>query len=189
MKKKNIKILLITIGIVAIIPIGVFATNNIKKIIGLPVVREQSRQEVETKLEKEKQEWANQHKSETSITSQTYSKKDNNELQEKKEMIQQTEKQIEEIIITSLTRIYPNEFPTLLAEIKEQNEKDPSYNLGKITETDYKLYNLIFNAMENNLFTEIETEVFKEFISDQYNVIKVDENLRNNCEKFGIKHY
>ena len=104
-------------------------------------------------------------------------------------MIEQTEKQLEEIMITALTRIYPNKFPTLLAEIRELNEKDPSYNLGKITETDYKLYNLIFDAMENKLFTEQETEVFKEFISDQYNVIKEDENLRDKCEKFEIKHY
>lgn len=189
MKKNNIKILLISLGIILVIPISVFATNTIKTLIGPPVVKEQSREEISVKLEKEKQEWLNEHKNESSATIQTYSKDDSDELQEKKEMIEQTEKQLEEIMITALTRIYPNKFPTLLAEIRELNEKDPSYNLGKITETDYKLYNLIFDAMENKLFTEQETEVFKEFISDQYNVIKEDENLRDKCEKFEIKHY
>lgn len=189
MKKSNIKILLISLGIIAVIPISVFATNTIKNLIGPPVVKEQSREEIRAKLEKEKQEWLNEHKNESNATIQTYSKESDNELRKKKEMIEQAEEQIEEIMITTLTRIYPNEFPPLLAEIKELNEKDSSYNLGKITETDYKLYNLIFDAMENNKFTEEEKEVFKEFISDQYNVIKVDENLRNKCEKFEIKHY
>lgn len=153
MKKKNIKILLISLGIMTIIPISVFATNTVKKLIGPPVVKEQSREEVRAKLEKEKQEWLNEHKSETGTTIQIYSKEGNNELRKKKEMIEQTEEQIEEIMINAMTRIYPNEFPPLLAEIKELNEKDPSYNLGKITETNYKFYNLIFDAMENNQFT------------------------------------
>lgn len=189
MKKKNIKILLIIIGVIMIIPISVFATNTVKKLIGPPVVKEQSREEVREELEKEKQEWIKEHKNENNITTIIYSNEDENELQKKKETIEQTEKQLEEIMINAMTRIYPNEFPELLAEIKELNEKDPNYNLGKITETDYKLYNLIFEAMENNQFTEEEKEVFKEFMSDQYNVIKVDEDLRNKCEKFEIKHY
>ena len=189
MKKKKLNVLFIKLGIIAILPISVFAVNNVKKLIGPPVVKEVSDEEIERKLLEEKEEWANTHKSEIGTPIQTYSTEDDTELQNKKKRAEDAMKKVEEIMMTALTRIYPNEFPPLLAEIKELNEKDQSYNLGKITETDYKFYNLIFDAMENNQFTEEETEVFKEFMSDQYNVIKVDENLRNKCEKFEIKHY
>lgn len=53
-QKKNRKILLITLGVIAVITISVCVTNNIKKLFGQPVVTGQSREEVRAKLEKER---------------------------------------------------------------------------------------------------------------------------------------
>lgn len=185
MKKKNIKILLIIIGIIAIIPISVFAVNGVKKLVGPPVVEQQSREEIEAKLEKEKQEWLNEHSNETGTT---YETEEDIELQNKKKRVEEATKQADEIIINALTRIYPNKFPPLLAEIQEQYNEDPSYNIDKLTETDYKLYSLIFDAMENNLFTEEETILFKDFLSDNYNnAIKKDEGLKSRYENLMIE--
>ena len=187
MKNKKLSVLFIALGIIAIIPISVLAVNNVKKLIGPPVVKEISDEEIERKLLEEKEEWANIHKNEIGTTIQKYSTEEDDELQNKKNIAENAMKKVQDTIITAMTRIYPNEFPILLAQIQKQNEIDPSYNLWKITETDYKLYNLMFDAMENNLLSDYETEVIKLFISDNYNVIKKDEQLEKRCEKLKIK--
>ena len=55
MKKKNINVLIITLGIIAVLPISVFAVNNVKKLIGPPVVKEATDEEIERKLLEEKE--------------------------------------------------------------------------------------------------------------------------------------
>lgn len=185
MKKKNIKILLLTLGIIAILSVSVFAVETVKKLIGPPVVKETTEEEIRENLAKEKDEFERIHKDDITSSIQEYSSQEDTELQNKLKEAELRKNEMEKVIISVMNKFYPDEFPTILKEL--QNRETNSYNLPKLQEIDYKFYNLILNVLENETLTSEEKTALEDFINSQIHELKKDEELQNRYEKLNLE--
>lgn len=185
MKKKNINVLIITLGIITILPISVFAVNNVKKLIGPPVVKEATDEEIQRKLLEEKEDFARKNKNNDNNSVQKDTPKEDNELQDKLHKAELESNEMEKRIISVMNKFYPNEFPAMLEKL--QNRETNSYNLPELQEIDYKFYDLILNVLENELLTNEEKITLEEFMSSQTHELRKDEVLYARYERLEIQ--
>lgn len=161
MKKKNIKVLLITLGIIIILTASVFAVENVKKLIGPPVVEEPTAEEIREALLKEKEEYSNENIRENYLV-QSYSLEEDTELTEKLNEANSKAKEIEETIISIMNKFYPNEFKIIMNKLN---------NSGEDREAQEQLCYLIKEILENETLSEMETANLNEFVNSP-NLIK-----------------
>ena len=185
MKKKKLSVLFIALGIIAVLPISVFAVNNVKKLIGPPVVKEATDEEIERKLLEEKEEFAKTHKDDNTTSIQKYNSQEDTELQNKLKEAELRKTEMEKMIISVMNKFYPNEFPTILKQL--QSREINSYNLPKLQEIDYKFYDLILNVLENETLTNEEKTSLEEFITSQTHELRKDDSLQERFEKLEIQ--
>lgn len=179
MKKKTI--LIFAILTIFIIPVTVFATNNIISSIIATSENEisidyskidyseeeylQNRKQKENMLKKYMED--NHEKAETNI--QTIESQNNaleleNKLNESDEEISNNIK----YIISIVRRYYPNEVDTILQEAEtEENKMNSTGTYIAISQAECKLINLIINIIEQENITEDECNVLKDYISNQ----------------------
>lgn len=185
MKKKNIKILLLTLGIIVTLSVSVFAVEGVKRLIGPPVAQEPTEEEIREVLLKEKEEYSLKENMQKSELIQKYNIEEDTGLQNKLKEAEQEKNKMEKVIISVMNKFYPNEFPTILKEL--QNRETNSYNSPKLQEVDYKFYNLILNVLENETLTNEEKTALEDFIISQTHELRKDEELQNRYERLDLE--
>lgn len=167
MKKKNIRILLVSFGVALLIPISVLAVSNV--IERIPVVND-SNNNIRNELLQEKQQYCNNTINENYNIS-TYAIQEDTELINKINEIDSETEEIENTIIKVMNKFYPSEF----SEVKQKldNNEDNAEN---------QLYELIVNVLETKELTNDESGILKQFIKDQCNNINENTELKARIE-------
>ncbi len=201
MKKKII--LIFTILTLVIVPVMVFATNNI-----ISAIVSSSKNEISidySKLEDSKDNYLQNRKQKEYLqkkyVEENYEKIEKTQTTQNQNNILELENKLNErnealsnnikYIISIVKKYYPNDIDKILKEAEiEETEMNTSGKYIPISKAECKLIELIVNIIEQENITEDEFNVLKDYISSQdfklkeINELKLLEKIENIINKY-----
>ena len=201
MKKKII--LIFTILTLVIVPVMVFATNNI-----ISAIVSSSKNEISidySKLEDSKDNYLQNRKQKEYLqkkyVEENYEKIEKTQTTQNQNNILELENKLNErnealsnnikYIISIVKKYYPNDIDKILQEAEiEENEMNTSGKYIPISKAECKLIELIVNIIEQENITEDEFNVLKDYISSQdfklkeINQLELLEKIENIINKY-----
>lgn len=201
MKKKII--LIFTILSIVIVPVMVFATNNI-----ISAIVSSSKNEISidySKLEDSKDNYLQNRKQKEYLqkkyVEENYEKIEKTQTTQNQNNILELENKLNErnealsnnikYIISIVKKYYPNDIDKILQEAEiEENEMNTSGKYIPISKAECKLIELIVNIIEQENITEDEFNVLKDYISSQdfklkeINQLELLEKIENIINKY-----
>lgn len=160
---KNKKILILGLLITLLIPITVFAVQN----IGIPVEKEISIDEYYKKLEEEKRAYIENQKSSKYLSMNKTEVPIDNELIELSKIKQEEAKNNDNKFAEIISRFYKEEYEKLSNKMK-QNENKMSLNELYAQSYSQEFFKLVIDVIKNKNISNDEKDFLKEFLSIQY---------------------
>ena len=174
MYKKNIKLVLILVGIILIVPITAYAVSNVIEYIS----KVENTDNIKQELLEEKEQYTNV------ITEMAKTEK----LEIDEELTNKIEGQIEKIaekeqeIINIINRFYPNEYKELKEQLDSKNINSDNHDVSN-TSPEMKFYNLVLDIIENETLTNQELNLLKEFMTSQYSNAEGNKDVQERIER------
>ena len=166
-------------GCLLLIPITVFATKK----MGIEVEKIIAKEEFNKQRQQEKENWINEHKSDTSTYSSINSTPQiDTELINKNEIEEKEANDSIETIEKIVNRFYEEEYKVLSAKIAENSDKMSLNELYSQTYAE-ELFELIIDIIKNKDITNDEKAVLKEFLNDQYYFLKEGSEIKLKFEE------
>lgn len=174
MHKRNIKLVLILLGIIFIVPITAYAVSNTVAYIAKVNNTNNTKQE----LLEEKAQYTNVITDTSKLEKVEPDKELTEKIKNASEKATEKELEIEKIII----KFYPEEYKEIKEQLDSININTDTHDVSN-TSPEMKFYNLILDIIENKTLTPQESKLLKEFMIGQYSNTEGNRQVQERIEK------